>query len=67
MKVLSPYEVVPFAKGTEIDTNLHTEFRTRPYEVVPFAKGTEIPCAGAPLLRKRHIWNLRSCPLREGD
>ena len=48
MKVISTldasrrYEVVPFAKGTEILSLMDSSQKVLRYEVVPFAKGTEM-------------------------
>ena len=43
--ISSSYEVVPFAKGTEMGWKGNASSRRmncRTYEVVPFAKGTEM-------------------------
>ena len=47
------YEVVPFAKGTEMTRRIKPETGPTSYEVVPFAKGTEIRSRWWTCLRSR--------------
>ena len=58
------YEVVPFAKGTEIGCVPENALAFGPYEVVPFAKGTEIT-PGFPDT-KQITWLTKLSPSRRG-